>query len=340
MIDGVLQAELMRSFGAAFDDDDASTVRRELLAAGWLDALEADAEVAIAVVFRLQGSRHCDAACLDDVVAATLRSHLSAPAGQVAVAYPIADGADADADVSHVVLHARPDAQQLVWMDGDGEAGIRIIDLDAELGAETDAHRVDGIDPAFGLLGIDQPPSGKTTTLADADEVRDAVAWGRTALAHQTTAGAHALLVRATEHARARHQFGSPIGSFQAVKHRLADTYAAVCGADAAAIAAGGAVTRDRAALAKALAGRAASIAARNCLQVFGGIGFTTEHEFHRYFRRNLVLDRLLGTTRALETEIGAAVRHGARRGDRVVDLAQVPRVDPLPAPPVLVPAR
>ena len=52
--------------------------------------------------------------------------------------------------------------------------------------------------------------------------------------------------------------------------------------------------------MAKALAGRAAAVAGRNCLQVFGGIGFTTEHGFHRNYRRSLVLDRRLGDTRTL----------------------------------------
>ena len=125
-----------------------------------------------------------------------------------------------------------------------------------------------------------------------------ALAAGRTALAHQLVAGAYAQLMLATEYAQDRRQFGVPIASFQAIKHRLADTLVAISAADAATLAAGATGTEWGAAVAKALAGRAAAAAARNCLQVFGGIGFTEEHEFQRRFRRNLVLERLLGDGR------------------------------------------
>ncbi len=54
----------------------------------------------------------------------------------------------------------------------------------------------------------------------------------------------------------------------------------------------------ETAAMAKALAGRAARTAARHCQQVLAGIGFTTEHQFHRYVRRVLVLDQLFGSAR------------------------------------------
>jgi len=52
--------------------------------------------------------------------------------------------------------------------------------------------------------------------------------------------------------------------------------------------------------------GRAALGAARNCQQVLAGIGFTAEHPFHRYVRRVLVLDQLLGSSRSLTRGYGA----------------------------------
>jgi len=57
--------------------------------------------------------------------------------------------------------------------------------------------------------------------------------------------------------------------------------------------------------MAKALAGRGARTAARHCQQVLAGIGFTTEHPLHRYVRRVLVLDQLLGDTRSLTHRLG-----------------------------------
>ena len=57
--------------------------------------------------------------------------------------------------------------------------------------------------------------------------------------------------------------------------------------------------------MAKALAGRGARTAARHCQQVLAGIGFTTEHRFHHYVRRVLVLDQLFGAGRSLTRGLG-----------------------------------
>jgi alkylation response protein AidB-like acyl-CoA dehydrogenase len=74
----------------------------------------------------------------------------------------------------------------------------------------------------------------------------------------------------------------------------------------------------QNAGMAKALAGRGARVAARHCQQVLAGIGFTTEHDFHHYVRRVLVLDQLFGTERALTRELGR-------------DLLATRRLPPLP---------
>ena len=57
--------------------------------------------------------------------------------------------------------------------------------------------------------------------------------------------------------------------------------------------------------MAKAIAGRSSRTVARHCQQVLAGIGFTTEHPLHRYVRRVLVLDRLLGDSRSLTVALG-----------------------------------
>jgi alkylation response protein AidB-like acyl-CoA dehydrogenase len=58
--------------------------------------------------------------------------------------------------------------------------------------------------------------------------------------------------------------------------------------------------------MAKAVAGRSARTVARHCQQVLAGIGFTTEHTFHHYFRRVVVLDQLLGGHHVLTRGLGA----------------------------------
>jgi alkylation response protein AidB-like acyl-CoA dehydrogenase len=113
------------------------------------------------------------------------------------------------------------------------------------------------------------------------------------------------MLDLARGHALARVQFGRPIARFQAVRHRLAESLVAVEALDAALTAACQAPNADTAALAKAIAGRTAQTVARHCQQVLAGIGFTTEHRFHRFVKRTLLLEVLFGTADAIAVDVG-----------------------------------
>ena len=110
----------------------------------------------------------------------------------------------------------------------------------------------------------------------------------------------------AFQHALEREQFGRPIASFQAVRHKLAETLVYIESADALLVDAWDDGSPHYAAMAKAFAGYAARIAAKHCQQVLAGIGFTTEHPFHLYLTRVLELDRKLGTGKELTRAIGA----------------------------------
>ncbi|WP_181696116.1 acyl-CoA dehydrogenase family protein [Nocardia sp. GTS18] len=132
------------------------------------------------------------------------------------------------------------------------------------------------------------------------------LAAGRVAVGWWLTGASRAMLTLARTHALDRVQFGRPIASFQAVRHRLAEAFVAVEGAEATLTAATGDLGS---ALAKAAAGRAALVTARHCQQTLGGIGFTAEHALHRHIRRVLVLDGLLGSSRELLREAGATIR-------------------------------
>ncbi|MDX3116797.1 MULTISPECIES: acyl-CoA dehydrogenase family protein [Streptomyces] len=171
-----------------------------------------------------------------------------------------------------------------------------------------------------------------------------AVAAGRRALGWWLLGTGRAMLTLAREHVLDREQFGRPLASFQALRHRLAETYVALEAAEAVLVAAGsaesvGAGRKDSgtlqdaygapdcgapddtgALLAKAAAGRAALTAARHCQQALGGIGFTAEHALHRHVKRALVLDGLLGSTRELTREAGRLLLRGTR-APRLVDL-------------------
>lgn len=119
-----------------------------------------------------------------------------------------------------------------------------------------------------------------------------------------------AMLSLARQHAVDRVQFGRHISSFQAIRHRLAETLVAIEGAEATLQAATECDDPQGLAslLAKAAAGQAALTAARHCQQVLGGIGFTAEHPLHHHIKRSLILDGLLGSSRELTRAAGKVV--------------------------------
>jgi hypothetical protein len=135
------------------------------------------------------------------------------------------------------------------------------------------------------------------------------LAAGRHALGWWLVGTSRTMLSLARQHALDRMQFGRPVASFQAIRHRLAETLVAVEGAEATLVAAAAEPDDLGFLLAKAAAGHAALTAARHCQQVLGGIGFTAEHELHRHVKRSLVLDGLLGSARQLTREAGATLR-------------------------------
>ncbi len=132
---------------------------------------------------------------------------------------------------------------------------------------------------------------------------------------------ADAAVALATDHALQRTQFGRVIGSFQAVKHLLADAQVQVEVARAAVQAAGvelddadppdpAAAPRARRAVdaARIVASRAADRATRTCIQVHGGMGFTWEHDAHLLLKRALVLDAGLGSPEVAVESLAAAL--------------------------------
>jgi alkylation response protein AidB-like acyl-CoA dehydrogenase len=104
--------------------------------------------------------------------------------------------------------------------------------------------------------------------------------------------GAERVLEMTVEHVKARHQFGQPIGAFQAVQHACADMMVAVECAKAATSYAAWAITEGAddaavaAAIAKATAGDAYRQVTAKAIQLHGGIGFTWEHDLHIHYKR------------------------------------------------------
>lgn len=190
-----------------------------------------------------------------------------------------------------------------------------------------------------GDAGLDGELPLRQVAAGDAPDTgeRLPISAGRRAIGWWLVGTGRAMLALARSHALDRVQFGRPLASFQAVRHRLAETFVALEGAEAALTAADSSASPDActdaspgactdaspdlsALLAKAAAGQAALTAARHCQQVLGGIGFTAEHGLHRHVRRALVLDGLLGSARELTREAGTLLVK-ERSAQRLVDL-------------------
>ncbi|MGA2827434.1 MAG: acyl-CoA dehydrogenase family protein [Streptosporangiaceae bacterium] len=169
---------------------------------------------------------------------------------------------------------------------------------------------LDGDLPLHGIPELPVPGAHVPAGSVAADHVPDGepvgLAAGRRALGWWLTGTSRAMLGLARSHVLDRRQFGRSLASFQAVRHRLAETLVAIEGAEAALLAADGDLGSL---LAKAAAGQAALTAARHSQQVLGGIGFTAEHALHRHIKRVLVLDGLLGSTQDLIRAAGAQLR-------------------------------
>ncbi|MCI3241231.1 acyl-CoA dehydrogenase family protein [Streptomyces spinosisporus] len=178
----------------------------------------------------------------------------------------------------------------LVPGDADGVVRTRQTALDAT----RSQARVQLRDVEAELLGEDG--ADVLGALARAGDTAAAV------LACEAVGAADRALERTVGYVRQREQFGRPIGSFQAVKHRLADVYVQLQAARSAAYYAAWSTAHDEhvgpLALAQSL--EALRTAAAEAVQLHGGIGFTWEHEAHLYFKRAAGDDLLFGPVHRL----------------------------------------
>jgi alkylation response protein AidB-like acyl-CoA dehydrogenase len=217
-------------------------------------------------------------------------------------------GHDADAFiVSARVADAPPDAITLLLVDAQS-AGLTRHRLPLHDGTAAAEIVFDGVQvDARGVLG----------------EIGGGLAPLRTGLAHATAVlcaelvGAMERAIEMTaEHLRTRQQFGVPIGSFQALQHRLADMTAEMELARSMLLAALASVANDAPALrertisaAKLLVGRAAKFVCGQAIQLHGGIGMTEEYAVGHFFKRAVVADLLLGSSERHEAANAAALQ-------------------------------
>jgi alkylation response protein AidB-like acyl-CoA dehydrogenase len=145
----------------------------------------------------------------------------------------------------------------------------------------------------------------QTDALGDDPGIADSAA---ILLAAEQVGAAEGCLALTVEYAKNRVQFGRPIGSFQALKHRMADLYVAVSAAKAVVGDACDDPTPTKAATARLAASEALCTVAGEGIQMHGGIAITWEHDMHLYFKRAHGSAQLLDTPRELLVRLESEV--------------------------------
>jgi alkylation response protein AidB-like acyl-CoA dehydrogenase len=200
-------------------------------------------------------------------------------------------GAEVTAE-SRFVLDGAQATHLLMTLDGDKGAVLALVRADAPGVTITPQTTLDLTRPMAHVRFNSSPGSAildhaQLPQIAAGFDILTSAA-----IAQDMVGGADRVLEMSVEYAKDRHQFGRPIGSFQAIKHRLADMLVDLESAKSTALYAAFTIadkTDDQAiaaATAKSTCGDAYFRVAAASIQVHGGIGFTWEHDAHLYFKR------------------------------------------------------
>ena len=159
------------------------------------------------------------------------------------------------------------------------------------------------VDSTRRLAQVDTSAAPGPATDLDPDVVANVLERAHVAVAAELLGTTRWLFDAALAYAKVRRQFGRPIGSFQAIQHKLANmalarerawsaVYYAAMTLDA------GDPDRHRAAhVAKAAAGEAAKLNAKDAIQIHGGVGYTWEHDLHLFIKRAYASEHFMGTS-------------------------------------------
>lgn len=307
MVDAEDLALLAAGFEAAMAEETRpAETDQALFDLGWAELLSAAPSQGAATAFRALGTTNSAAGLLDDVVDNALGIGISP---QTCVVFPAPHQAEApahpqgDAMVVDGLVSARAERATTAVLAVEANGDVSINSIDAGL---LQGPVAGGVDPGRAYRRVSaEIPADALVPVPTSGSWESAVAAARTALAHQLLGGARWMLAEARQHAVDRAQFGRPVASFQAIRHKLAESLVQIEGAASVAEACLDDPDPLLAALAKSLAGQAAVTTATHAQQVLAGIGFTAEHQFHYWFKRMLVVDTLFGSASSLPAEIG-----------------------------------
>ena len=186
------------------------------------------------------------------------------------------------------------------------------------------ADSVDASRPYAAVTADDVEVPADRVLRADRTAVAAALEQATVALALDVVGACQAAFDIALAYAKVREQFGVPIGSFQALKHRFADLHISLERARATAYFAALAIAEDdprralAASMAKAAAGDCQRLVGQDAIQLLGGIGYTWEHDIHLYAKRAKSGELLLGGAAWHRSRVADLI--GLRRQERTKD--------------------
>jgi alkylation response protein AidB-like acyl-CoA dehydrogenase len=211
------------------------------------------------------------------------------------------------------VADALPAGVLLVPADGVPH-GFYLVDMAAEGVAKAPVTSLDMTRQLCDLSFDDAPATLIASGQAASRALDAALAAGAGILAAEQTGLAQRCLDMTVAYVKDRKQFARPVGSFQGLKHRLADLWVSITQARAASryaaacLATGSADAKIAVALAKAYCSEVAVQAAQECVQMHGGIGFTWEHPAHLLLKRAKADSIAFGTADAHRTALASLV--------------------------------
>lgn len=195
-----------------------------------------------------------------------------------------------------------------------GNPSLYLVDLHGE-GVELTP--VETFDPSrsHARIAFNAAPAEALAEGGGGDQIRRLLDRAAIMMAFEQVGGAQAALDMARDYAVQRYAFGRPIGSFQAIKHKLADVYVAVELARSNAYYGAYALSKDSvelpiaAALARISATEAGWLATKENIQTHGGMGFTWGFDCHLHYRRAKLLSLALGGAREWKRRLIAELR-------------------------------
>jgi alkylation response protein AidB-like acyl-CoA dehydrogenase len=211
------------------------------------------------------------------------------------------------------VADALPAGVLLVPADGVPQ-GLYLVDMSASGVAKAPVVSLDMTRQLCDLSFDDAPGTLIASGPAATQAVDAALTAGAAVLAAEQVGLAQRCLDMTLGYVKERRQFARPVGSFQALKHRLADVWVAVSQARAASRYAAACLATDHpdakvaVAVAKAYCSETAVLAAQECVQMHGGIGFTWEHPAHLYLKRAKADSVAFGTPDAHRVALASLV--------------------------------